>query len=137
MQYQILKMQNNENMLRKACLFLEMDMPIFSSSSVEERIKELCVIKVCNCLGIKYVYNYNNRFLEFFSSVMGEALVDKLNLNISIAGPEIRFVKYNHVSLINEVQKYLNNADKNEAFIDAFNFLEDFKFLAIKLQAIN
>ena len=126
---------NNEVKLNKACSFLKMDMPIFFSSSIEGRIKELCVCKVCASIGIKCPCNRNGGFLNFFSSVMGEAVCNKLNLDVSIACPELKIVKYDHFNLINEVEVFLENKNINEAFLDAFNFLERFKFLADKVQS--
>ena len=127
---------NNEIKLNKACSFLRMDMPIFFSSTIEGKIKELCVCKVCASIGIKCPCNRSTGFLSFFSSVMGEAVSNKLNLEVAIACPELKFVKYDHFNLINEVEMFLENDDINEAFLDAFNFLERFKFLANRLQLI-
>ncbi len=124
---------NNETILNRACSFLKMDMPIFCSKTIENNLKELCVIKVCNVLGIKN-FNYKSGFLDFFSSVVGEAVADKLSLNMSIACPDLKFVKYDHMNLIREVEHMLDSEDLNEAFIDAFNFLERFKFLAEKIR---
>lgn len=129
-------LNNNDKIIKRACLFLEMDTPVLYSTVVEEKLKELCIIKVCKSIGIKCAHNYRNGFLDFFSSVMGEALAEKLGLNISVACPDIRFVKYNHINLITEVKLMLDNNNKDEAFIDAFNFLQNFKFLATKLEAI-
>jgi len=126
---------NNEIKLNKACSFLKMDMPIFFASSIEGKIKELCVCKVCSSIGIKCPCNRSSGFLNFFSSVMGEAVCNKLNLDVSIACPELRFVRYNHLNLVQEVETLLENHDINEAFLDAFNFLERFKFVAEKLKS--
>lgn len=124
---------NNEIKLNKACSFLKMDMPIFFSNTIEGKIKELCVCKVCSSIGIKCACGYRNGFLDFFSAVMGEAVSNKLNLDVEIACPAIKLVRYNHLNLVNEVEFFLDNQDVDEAFLDAFNFLERFKDLAGRL----
>ena len=116
-----------ETKISKACKFFNMAEPAFYSITTEDKLKELCVIKLCEAIGIRCAYNFRTGFLGFFSEVMGEAVSNKLDLSLCIAKPNIRFVKYNHVNLIQEVEFMLETEELEEAFLDAFNFLERFK----------
>ena len=65
----------------------------------------------------------------FFASVMGEALCDKLNIKVHIANDALRLFKYNGINLIERARVYLENSCLDEAFIDTFNLVDNFKYL--------
>ncbi|MBO5954572.1 MAG: hypothetical protein J6Q13_01230 [Clostridia bacterium] len=118
-----------ENIINKICEFFKLERPSLIGCSVEENIKELCVARLCKAIGINCSYNYKNDFFSFFSNIMGEALCEKLNFKIHVAGAEFRYVKYDHVNLVEEIKFYLDTKCVEEAFIDAFNFVDKFKYL--------
>ncbi len=89
-------------------------------------------MKICKILGIKCPCDYKNGFLDFFASVMAEAISESLNLNVRVACAELRLIRYNHKNLIGEVQFFLGKTDIEEAFVDSFNFLERFKFVCMQ-----
>lgn len=120
-----------ERVLDKVCAYLKMEKPVLFSTSVEEGIKELCVARVCKAIGIKCAYNYKSKFFNFFATVVGEAISQELGLRLAIAGAEIRLVKYERINLVNQVRIFLISSSMDEAFIDAFNLLDKFKYLAV------
>ena len=118
-----------ENILNRICEFMKFERPCLIGRNVEENIKELCVARLCKAIGINCSYNYKNDFFSFFSNIMGEALCEKLEFKIHIAGAEFRFVRYDHVNLVEEIKFILDTRSVDEAFIDAFNFADKFKYL--------
>lgn len=134
MENEILKQREEDNkvVLNKVCGFLDVKMPILSSMNLNDNIRELCVVKLCKVLGLKCAYNYKNNLLDFFSAIIAQAVAEKLSLRLNIAGANYRFVKYNHVNLIQEVKLMLDDNNLDESFVDIFNFLERFKSLVFK-----
>lgn len=106
-----------------------------SSSDIKDAVKELCVARLCNIVGITGKYNYKSDFFNFFSSIVGEAICRKLNVRVQIASDELRLIKYEHINLIDEVERYLNNSIE-EAFLDSFNLVDNFKYLIPKLKKV-
>lgn len=123
-----------ENIIKKICTFFNIERPILTSVTTDETIKELCVARLCKSVGLTGTYNYKSEFFEFFSNIMGEALCEKLNINKHIASDELRFVKYEHINLINEFKGYLDTETIEEAFLDAFNLVDKFKYLIPKIK---
>lgn len=120
--------------LEKICNFLRIKNPTLKSVTLKDNIKELCVIKLCRVIGLAGNFNYKSDFFNFFSSIMGEAICEKLTIKIHIACDELRLVKYEHINLIQMVKEYLNNETLEEAFLDAFNLVDNFKHLIPKLK---
>ena len=125
---------DREQSLMKVCQFLKIERDIVNSSTTEEAIKEVCVARLCKAIGVSGVYDYKSEFFNFFGCVMGEALCEKLSIKLHIASAELRLVKYEHVNLIDELRFYLDNEPVEEAFLDAFHFLDKFKYLIPKLK---
>jgi len=67
---------------------------------------------------------------------MGEAICEKLNINIHVACEELRLIKYEHINLVAEVKSYLENETTEEAFLDAFELADRFKYLIPKLKKV-
>lgn len=98
----------------------------------KECVKELCVAKLCNVLGIKCVYNYKSNFFRLFSEVFGQILCDELKLNINIAEDKLRLFKHDGINLIVEAKKIfkfdeLDSISFEESILDLFNYLNQFK----------
>ena len=124
------------DILEKVSSFLKLKQPILKSLTIKENIKELCVMKLCKVIGLSGNYNYQSEFFDFFSGLMGEAICERLSINIRIAPDELRLIKYEHINLVQTFKGFLNNASLEEAFLDAFNLADRFKYLIPKLKKV-
>ena len=102
------------------------------NASVEEDLKELCVAKLCDVLGIKCTYNYKSSFFKMFAEVFAQAVCDVLEIKISVADDSYRLFKYNGVNIIEETKKIILNELNSdvlmeEIVLDVFNYLDKFK----------
>ncbi len=120
---------SHQNIVEEVREYLKLKECILKSNTVEEKLKELCVARLCKSIGIRCEYNYKSEFFEFFSSITAEAICQKLGILMHVASDDIRLIKYEHLNLVEEVKKCLNNEDVDEAFIDAFNFVDNHKHL--------
>ena len=127
---------DRELTITQICDFFKFERPILVSNTTNETIKELCVARLCKAVGLTGVYNYKSDFFEFFSSIMGEALCEKLKIKTHIAGEELRFVRYNQINLVNELKMYLDTETVEEAFLDAFDLVDKFKYLIPKIKKV-
>ena len=123
------KKLKNEQIVDKVCLFLKLKHKNLTSSTIEEQIKELCVAKLCGLVGISGSYNYKSKFFEFFSSIVAQAVCEVLTIKLTIASGELRLFKYDGINLVEEVKYLLNTKYIDEAFLDAFDLVDKFKFL--------
>ena len=119
----------NEKVTNKVCEYLKIDKPKQMSDKIEDRIKELCVIRLCKTIGITCSCNFRSDFFNFFSSLVGEAICEILNINLHTACDELRFVRYEQINLVEKVKSYLENESLEEAFLDAFELADKFKYL--------
>lgn len=113
--------------IKKIKTFLEMENYKFSRTEIEEQIKEICVAKLCEVLGIECAYNYKNQMFQIFSSVMAEAVCQKLKIQKHIANDSLRLIKYNGINFIDKAKQFLENEDIEEATLDIFNFVDENK----------
>ena len=126
---------NNENMdekekgqiIKKICNFFKMEVPNLDNQSIEEMVKRICIIRLCKAIGLSGVKDIRSDFFDFYSCVMGEAVCNKLNIKLKIASDELRFVKYNQINLIEKTESYLENEMIEEAIIDTFELVDEFK----------
>ena len=126
---------NNENMaekekgqiIKKICNYFKMEVPNLDNQSIEEMVKRICIIRLCKAIGLSGVKDIRSDFFDFYSCVMGEAVCNKLNIKLKIASDELRFVKYNQVNLIERTENYLENEMLEEAIIDTFELVDEFK----------
>ena len=107
------------------------------NASVEEDLKELCVAKLCDVLGIKCTYNYKSNFFKMFAEVFAQAICDILEIKISVADDSYRLFKYNGVNLIEETKNIILKETAEEVLIDelvldVFNFLDKYKEIVEK-----
>lgn len=96
---------------------------------IKENIKELCVVKIFDILGIGCGYNYRNEYFDIYSSVLGEAVCEKLKIKVHIASDNLRFVRYEGINFIDKSVTFLEKENLDEAVLDIFNFVEDNKKL--------
>lgn len=121
--------KEKNQILEKLCCEIDIKMPVLTSTTLKEGIKELCVAKLCQTIGITCDYNYKSEFFEFFSTITGQAVCDIMNLNLNIASDELRLFRYDNLNLVEYVKFLLNSEDYYEAFLDAFNFVDKYKYL--------
>lgn len=125
-----------KNIIDKVCKYLKMQSPELFSSSVEDEIKNLCSAKLCDVIGIRCAYNPKNDFFNFFSTIMGEAVCIKLHLNINIAPNILRLVRYDGINFVNSTYQLLLSEDVDEAFIDAYNLVDKYKYLIERIKKV-
>lgn len=125
---------NGDHVIFQICDFLKIEQPKIQNTNLKETIKQLCVARLCKAVGLTGNYNYKSDFFEFFSCVMAEAICEKLMIKMQFACDELRLIKYEHINLINEVKSFLDKESVEEAFLDAFELLDRFKYLIPKLK---
>jgi len=123
---------NYEQKALKVKKFLKLDNFDTNTMDIQEKIKEMCVTKLCNILGINYAYNYKSDFFKMFSEVLGQAICDMLKINIVIADDKFRLFKYDGKNIIEECKRMLMNVYEDEilleeSILDIFNFVDEFK----------
>lgn len=119
---------------RKVCDFLNMEPIQMETTSIVAFIKEFVSKKLCEVVGLTGNFNHRTPFFDFFSSIMGEAVCEVLNIKIRIACDELRLVKYSGINLIDKAVEYLNTQSIDEAFLDTFEMVDKFKFLVEKIK---
>ena len=122
-------MNDKDEALTRVEEFLQIENQKLSSSILQENVKELCVAKLCDVLGISCCYNYKCELFDFFSCIMGEAVCQILNIKVHIAQDCIRFVKYKGINFIDKSIQIMNNESIDEAVLDIFNFVDENKEL--------
>ena len=125
----IITTEKKYSVLNKIINFLKIKFPELTDVDVKENIKELCVAKLCEVIGVRCKYNYKSEFFNFFSDVVGEALCRKLTISIQIADDKYRLFKYDGVNLIDRALNILNSFEIDEAFLEIFEFLDKFKYV--------
>ena len=100
---------------------------------IEEQIKELCIKKLCESIGIKCVYNARNIFFNFFASIAGEAVVIKLHINIKVDKNNLKCFKFNDINLIYYAMFLLDSEYVSEAIIDIYELADRFKWVIEEL----
>lgn len=121
--------QNNKIIVEEVSKYLELKTSDVESITSSDIIKELCVKKLCEIVGIKCRYNYKTEFFNFFSSFVGEAVSLILKLGVRVAPDSLRLFKYNKINFVQRAVELLESEDKDEAIIDLFNLADDNKYL--------
>ena len=124
--------EDHEKTIKKVCEYLKIERPKMFSTTINEAIKELCVARLCKAVGITGTYNYKSEFFNFFASIMGEAVCEILGIKVHVASAELRLIKYEHINLVEQVRYYLETETIEEAFLDAFELADRFKYLIKK-----
>ena len=94
---------------------------------LRDQIKHLCIDKLCAVIGIKCKCNYESKFFSYFSSVVGQAVCQTLNIPIIIAEDKFRLIRYEHINFVERAVKILQENEIEEAFIELFEFLDKHK----------
>ncbi len=124
----------NEQILVEVCDFLNYERNKILSTTLKEGVKELCVGRLCQALGISCAYNFKNEFFNFFSCIMGEVVSNKLGHNLEIDEYKLKYIKVENTNLINSAHEMLNNPNMDEAFINVYNLAKRFKHLILELK---
>lgn len=119
---------NKTQTINKVCDFFRLVNPNLVSINIKDIIKELCVARLCKAIGVPK-YNFKSDFFDFFASIMGEAICEKLLIRVRIASDELRLVKYNGVNLVKETKNFLDTETVEEAFLDTFELVDNFQYL--------
>lgn len=130
------KENNSQEIVSNITEYLNLNKIDLTSDTLTENIKELCVAKLCNVIGITCKYNYKSDFFELFSSLTGEALCDKFNLKMHIANDELRLIKYERINLVEKAKAYFLNENIDECILDIFNLADKFKYLIPSLKKV-
>ena len=126
----------NNKTINKVKNFLKIEMPTLTSVNLNDSIKELVVVRLCRVIGLTGKVNFKSEFFDFFSDIVGEAICEILNIKTHIASDCLRFCRFEHMNLIEEVKNYLENESVEESFLDAFELADKFKFLIPKLKKV-
>ncbi len=94
---------------------------------VKNFVKQQCTTKLFSALGINCKVNTNTHFLNFYSSVMGQAVISVLGLKLEIAPCNVKFVRYDGINFVNQATDYLLNSQS--AFLDLYNLMDSKKEL--------
>ena len=123
-----------EEILVEICNFLQFERTKILSETLVEAVKELCVARLCEALGVGCAYNFKNEFFNFFSCIMGEAVSTRLGHNLGIDEYNLKFIKVENINLINSAHKMLENPNLDEAFIEVYNLALRFRHLIFELK---
>lgn len=126
----LVEYEEKRQIIEKICLFFHFEQPSQNINDELDAIKELCVARLCKAIGLtKGVYNHKSEFFNFFATIMGEAVCEKLGINLRVACDELRLVRYNNINFVKEFKSYLDTKTQEEAFLDAFELVDDNKYL--------
>ncbi len=120
---------DQDEILDKICEYLSISKPNLFTTDFKDNIKQICFKKVCEVIGIRCTCNYKNPFMNFFSEIAGEAVATTFGLKFHVASDELRFFTYDHVNLVDSGYNLLQQADKDEAFLDIFKLVDQFKYI--------
>ncbi len=120
---------DQESTIKIVKKYLGLENPKIFNKTTKNIIKELCVTRLCRSVGISGTFNYRSDFFDFFASIMGEAVCEKLNIKIHVASEDLRLIKYEHINLIEQARFYLDNETLEEAILDIFELADRFKYL--------
>ena len=121
-----------EDNIKKIQEFLQLKRYNCSRIEEDEQIKEICVAKLCEILGIECEYNYQNQMFQIFSSILAQAICEKLKIKKTIASDSVRLFKYNGINFVEKAKMFLNSEDVDEAVLDIFNYVDEHKNVIIE-----
>lgn len=124
----------NRKIINSVCDFLKVNSPTFYGETLQDNIRELCVSRLCKSIGLRCDCNFKSDFLYFFSSFVGEAVAQILDIKIHIANDITRLFRHDGVNLVETAKSYLNFEEVDEAFIDIFNVADKYKYLIPRLK---
>lgn len=124
-----------EQAVKKVCDFFQIEIPNVESLNMKDAIIEACLARLSKSIGVPRTSLQSN-FFNFFSIIMGEAICEKLAINVRIASDELRLIKYDHVNLISEVKDYFDNKIVEDAIWDTFNLVDKFQYIIPQLKKV-
>ncbi len=125
--------KNDQEIIKKIEEFIGDISSSIESDNLTCIIKEMCVKKLCEVVGIKCGCNFKNPYFNFFGCVMGQALCNKLKIRLTIAPAGLRLIKYDGINFVSKAEEYLEGEDVDEAFIDVFDLTDDHKEIIDKI----
>ena len=125
-----------ETITQRMCCYLNIDRPILTSLTIEDRVCEIMASKITRIIGIRCQYNYKNPLINFFSSILGDVVLDKLGFNFTVAH-KFKYIKYNGINFEHEVAKIFDlGLTVDEAIAQSIHFLEENKFYVAELNQV-
>lgn len=128
------ELRREEEILSRACKFLNFERAKILSVTLKDGVKELCVARLCQALGVGCAYNFKNEFFNFFSCIMGEVVSNKLGHDLGIDEYKLKYIKVENTNLITSAQTMFENPNMDQAFIDVYNLAKRFKHLIFDLK---
>lgn len=113
---------DREKILLDVCNYLNCDLPRLNSDILEDNIREICVAKLCQTMGLNCEYNFKNGFFDNYSIITGEVVCERLNIRMHVANDNLRLIRYQKINFVQYVRDLFDVEDVDEAIIDAFNF---------------
>ncbi|MBQ9795550.1 MAG: hypothetical protein IJW36_01130 [Clostridia bacterium] len=114
--------------INKVCDFFSIDKSLINRENLTDIIKELCTLRLAKAIGLTIRLD-KSAFFNFFANIMGEAVCQKLEINLRIASDDLRLIRYDNINLVGEMKHYLDTEGVEEAFLDAYNLADRFKYL--------
>ncbi len=118
------KVFDKKDLEQELCQYLELNTVSVISTSSFEIVKEMCVAKLCQVIGIRCAYNYKRDFFKSFSIIMGVCVAMELELDFSQAPLYLGLIKIDGVNYVNTVLNMLTHEDRDSAFLDAFKLIK-------------
>ena len=123
-----------EQILTKVCDFLNYERTKILSTTLKEKVKESCVGRLCQALGITCAYNFKNEFFNFFSCIVGEAVSNILGYNLEIDEYKLKYIKVENTNLIHSARQMIENSNLDQGLIDVYNLAKRHKHLILELK---
>lgn len=114
-----------ERILLQVCSFLEMEKPKLTQVGFIAQLKEICAAKIFDAIGVRNMYNNNNKFFAFLTMVMGQAISDVLHLHLQIAPDSLRLFRYDGINFVNDIKTFLLTQDIDTAMLNIFDLIDD------------
>lgn len=114
-----------EEILLKVCSFLEMEKPELTQTGFIAQLREICAARIFDAIGVRNMYNRDNKFFAFLTLVMGQAISDVLNLHLHIAPDCLRLFRYDGINFVNDIKNFLINQDIDTAMLSTFDLIDD------------
>lgn len=114
-------------------MFLGMFGYKFCGNGTAEKIKNICIAKMCEVIGVDFKLCLNSKLFQIFGSILGEAVCVRLMLDIHVANEKLRCAVLAGVNIVEQTLYYLKHFDVDEAVLDAFNYLDEHKTFLLEI----
>ena len=116
---------DEEQILLQVCSFLEMEKPKLTQDGLVAQLKEICAARIFDAIGVRNMYNSDNKFFAFLTMVMGQAISDVLHLHLQIAPDSLRLFRYDGINFVNDIKTFLLTQDIDTAMLSIFDLIDD------------